>query len=152
MSTAHALADGGTVAIPVVVKGIWIFKLLLRAHAVLLAWEPALGPNGSDATATVSDSAGFDRRITAGDLAVVGVCLTVALALRLHALGNGLWYDEIQTLVSYIRLPLSRIITTFDSPNQHPVYSISARLQVSLFGQSPWALRLPAALFGFPTL
>ncbi|MEP6572341.1 MAG: glycosyltransferase family 39 protein [Gemmatimonadota bacterium] len=147
-STAHALADGGTVAIPMVVKGLWIFKLLLLAHAVLLAWAPALGPNGPDAR----DSAGFDRRITAGDLGLVGVCLTIALALRLHALGNGLWYDEIQTLVSYIRLPLSRIITTFDSQNQHPVYSISARLAVSLFGESPWALRLPAALFGVASI
>ena len=48
-------------------------------------------------------------------LALVGL----ALILRFIALGDGLWFDEIQTLVDYARLPAGQVVTTFDSQNNH---------------------------------
>jgi hypothetical protein len=76
----------------------------------------------------------------------------VAAALRLVDLGDGLWYDEITTLVHYVRLPVRSILTTFDSQNQHALYSVVARVSVQLFGEGAWALRLPAALFGVASI
>jgi 4-amino-4-deoxy-L-arabinose transferase-like glycosyltransferase len=74
--------------------------------------------------------------------------ILLALALRLPALGNGLWYDEIWTLVDFGGLPFGTLLTTYGSDNNHPLYTILAWLSLHLFGSSSWALRLPAALFG----
>lgn len=79
---------------------------------------------------------------------LLGGIVALGLGLRLVGLGEGLWYDEIAALVNYVRRPLGQIVTTFDSQNQHLLYSILARLSVVTFGESAWALRLPAALFG----
>ncbi|MFN7917109.1 MAG: glycosyltransferase family 39 protein [Vicinamibacterales bacterium] len=78
------------------------------------------------------------------------VLATVALAaiLRFIGLGSSLWYDEIVTLVDSVRLPFLDIVTRFPGVNTHPFYSVLAHLSVSLFGESSWALRLPACLFG----
>jgi 4-amino-4-deoxy-L-arabinose transferase-like glycosyltransferase len=76
----------------------------------------------------------------------------LALGLRLYALGRGLWVDEVTTLVQYVRPPFGVIATTYDSQNQHPLYSLLAHAAFRLFGESAWALRLPAALFGTATV
>ena len=78
--------------------------------------------------------------------------LVLGAALRLTGLGAGLWYDEIATLVRYVRLPLGEIVTKFDTQNQHMLYSVLAHGTVRLFGESAWALRLPAAAFGVASL
>ncbi|HEX5418101.1 MAG TPA: glycosyltransferase family 39 protein [Chloroflexota bacterium] len=79
---------------------------------------------------------------------VLTLIIGVATALRLYGLNAGLWYDEIVTDVLYARLPYGSIVTTFDSENQHFLYSILAHTSIQVFGESAWALRLPAALFG----
>jgi hypothetical protein len=67
---------------------------------------------------------------------VLAGLLITGLALRLHDLGVGLWYDEIMAMVDYVRLPLGQILTTYDSQNQHMLFSVLARLSVDLFGDS----------------
>ena len=74
--------------------------------------------------------------------------VAVAAALRLYGLGSGLWYDEIVTLVESARPPLASIVTDFPGVNAHPLYSVLAHGSITAFGESSWALRLPAALFG----
>jgi mannosyltransferase len=74
--------------------------------------------------------------------------LIVATILRFYRLNSGLWFDEIVTYVKYARLPFLTIVTTFDSENQHFLYSILAHLSLLIFGDSNWALRLPAVIFG----
>jgi mannosyltransferase len=74
--------------------------------------------------------------------------LLIGLILRLVHLNDGMWLDEILTLVSYARVPFAKIVTSFDSENQHFLYSVLAHLSFITFGESAWALRLPAVLFG----
>jgi len=74
--------------------------------------------------------------------------LVIAVALRAYKLESALWYDEIVTLVEFVRLPVSGIITTLSSTNNHILYSLEAKAVIQLFGESAWALRLPAMLFG----
>jgi hypothetical protein len=76
----------------------------------------------------------------------------VGAALRFYRLDTALWYDEIVTVVESVRLPLADIVTRFGGDNHHPLYSVLAHLAVSVFGEQPWALRLPAALFGVATI
>lgn len=72
--------------------------------------------------------------------------------LRLYRLGDGLWLDEITTYLKYARLPFMEIVTKFDSENQHFLYSILAHYSIQMFGDSAWALRLPAVLFGIGSI
>ncbi len=76
------------------------------------------------------------------------VLMLAALALRLYRLGSGLWLDEILTYVDYARMPFAQIVTTYESQNQHFLYSLLAHASFVVFGESNWALRLPSALFG----
>jgi 4-amino-4-deoxy-L-arabinose transferase-like glycosyltransferase len=72
----------------------------------------------------------------------------VGAGLRIYGIDTSLWYDEIVTLLDSVRSPLVRILTHFPSNNDHPLYSAIAHVSVSVLGESPLALRLPAALFG----
>jgi mannosyltransferase len=72
----------------------------------------------------------------------------VAAVLRAIGLNDGLWFDEIITLVLFVRPPLEQIVTEYPNSNNHPLYSILAHLSVATFGEPSWALRLPAAVFG----
>ena len=83
---------------------------------------------------------------------LLALVLAVGAALRLAGLDQGLWYDEIATLVRYVRRPLGEIVTRFDTQNQHLLYSVLAHASVQAFGESAWALRLPAAVFGVASL
>jgi len=78
--------------------------------------------------------------------------LAVALAVRLYRLDDGLWIDEIGTWVRFMDLPLWKIPTVYGSENQHFLYSLLARLSVMVLGESNWAFRLPAALFGVASI
>ena len=68
----------------------------------------------------------------------------VALALRLWRLDSGLWLDEVSTLLDFGRVPLAEVVTMFPSQNQHMLYSVLMHLPLALWGESAWALRLPA--------
>ncbi len=72
----------------------------------------------------------------------------VAIVLRVLALNQQLWFDEIVTLLDSARHPVSRIVTQYAGQNQHMLYSLLGHASIRLFGEQPWALRLPAVLFG----
>ena len=78
--------------------------------------------------------------------------LGVAALLRAHELASPLWYDEIVTLVEYVRLAPAEILSTYTSSNNHLFYSLLAHGSVGTFGESAWAVRLPAAAFGVASL
>jgi hypothetical protein len=79
--------------------------------------------------------------------ALIGLLLLTA-ALRLYQLDAPLWFDEIMTLVHFVRQPVGDLVADYSSFNNHLFYSLQAKLAVTLFGEHPWALRLPAAAFG----
>jgi len=86
------------------------------------------------------------------DLLILVAIILAALALRVYALNFGLWYDEIMTYVKYVKNPFGEILSTFDSQNQHPLYSLLAHVSFVAFGESTWALRLPAVVFGIGSI
>jgi mannosyltransferase len=156
----HALAsllagNNATAAhVTQLVVGALLLKAALVLHALVLAavpWLHVTGEAGSRALApraTVSGSSHWSQREL-----WAGICILVlGTGVRVPSLGNGLWFDEIQTYVEYVRMPLARIISTFDSQNQHLLYSVLARISVVIFGDSAWALRLPALCFGVASL
>ncbi len=82
----------------------------------------------------------------------LGAILLIAAAARFFRLDASLWYDEVDTLVNFVRLPTRELVTAFDSTNNHMFYSLQAQAAIALFSESAWALRLPAALFGIFSL
>ena len=82
---------------------------------------------------------------------MLAAILLLATALRFYQLGQQLWLDEIIMHVRYMNAGLDKILTTFDF-NNHVLYTILAKFSVFLMGDSPSALRLPAALFGIGSI
>ena len=89
--------------------------------------------------------------IVLGMFALSGI-LAIGAFLRLYALDSGLWLDEILTLVYYARLSAGDIVTSFSDQNQHLLYTLSAHASFLIFGESDWALRLPAVILGMSSL
>ena len=131
-----------------VAGGVWILKGALVLDAALLLSAVLWAPRGGTFEALVPRGLRRPRPASASAHWAVGGLLALATALRLHALEVGPWYDEIDTWVHYARAPLGTIATTFDSQNQHLLYSLSARLSLAAIGDGVFALRLPAAVFG----
>jgi 4-amino-4-deoxy-L-arabinose transferase-like glycosyltransferase len=86
-----------------------------------------------------------------GNVILIAILL-IATFLRLYRLNQGLWIDEIDTLVSYARAPFGEIVTSYESQNQHFLYTLFAHTFFILFGESAWTLRLPAVLFGVASI
>lgn len=105
---------------------------------------PRSSVSGAPGSTPEADRPGVGRRYA---VAVAGVTL-LALALRVIALDSQLWYDEIVTLVESVRPPLAEIVVGYHWNNKHPLNSVLGHLSVTTFGERPWALRLPAMLFG----
>jgi mannosyltransferase len=122
-----------------------LFRALLAAHGLALILSAAApGPARPAATEATASRAGGAHI----PWLVLGSLGIVALALRLWRLESDLWFDEVTTLVKFVRPPLGDIVTSFPSQNQHMLYSVLAHLSVAAFGESVAALRLPAVLFG----
>ncbi len=151
-----------------VVVGAWIWKGLLLLHAAALwLWARARSRSrdgeaaasgktsgapaeGSGPSGWAAAGAGPPSARTAA-LAIAGLLL-VGLALRLIQLDAGLWFDEIKTQVRYVTQPIGWIVATYDDQNQHLLYSALARVASVSLGEGPFALRLPAVLFGVASL
>jgi hypothetical protein len=83
---------------------------------------------------------------------VVGTLTLIAALLRLVGLDRPLWYDEIVTLVDFVRQPLIDLLTQPAHANNHPLYSVIAQLSVVSFGEHAWSLRLPAVIAGVASI
>jgi len=96
-----------------------------------------------------SSSGSWNPRLPSGWTIWLLAALTiVAIWLRVIGLNKGLWWDEIYFLVGSVRHPFAEILTVFPGDNQHPLYTILARLSILAFGESAWSLRLPALIMG----
>jgi uncharacterized membrane protein len=85
-------------------------------------------------------------------MTLVAILMVAGLVLRIPGLNEGLWFDEILTLLKYVPLPAAEIIGNYQSRNNHILYSLVAHYSVAWFGESAWSLRLPAVLFGVATI
>ena len=129
-----------------VVEGVWCLKAALAAVAVAVLLTPAMnrlaGPPAA-ASITPADTSRVPRMLF--------IILAVGVAVRLPGLQSGLWLDEIDTLVDYVRLPFAQMISTYHSQNHHPLYSLLARAAF-LAIDGDWSIRIPAMLLGVASL
>lgn len=92
------------------------------------------------------------RTVNARERLALVLILLLALGLRLFKADTALWYDEIFTAVNFVRLPVGVLVSTFDSLNNHMLYSLGAKVSVAVLGEGPLALRLPAILLALGSI
>lgn len=85
------------------------------------------------------------------DAIILAAILLLALALRLYGLNAPLWYDEIVTVDTHLRLPWGEMLRDY-SMNHHYLHNLLAKASMQVFGDAPWATRLPALAFGIGTI
>ncbi len=74
--------------------------------------------------------------------------VVAAAALRIEFLDVPLRYDEATTYVNFVSDPLYVSLSDYSTPNNHPLHTALAKVAVTVFGNSPTAIRLPALLAG----
>ena len=72
----------------------------------------------------------------------------ISFALRLYHVSQGLWFDEIHTLAFYASKDLHTILTSLKEPNNHILFSLLAKISITIFGISEWSFRLPSVIIG----
>lgn len=129
-------------------NGVWILKGMLAviAAAVLLT-----GRVTRLATLPLAPNHAEVARSPSGGL-LLGAILLVAVTLRVQQLGAELWFDEIDTLARYVSLDLPQILSTYDSKNHHPLYTLLSRGAFVIGGGTDWWIRIPAVVFGVASL
>ncbi|MGH9902065.1 MAG: glycosyltransferase family 39 protein, partial [Pyrinomonadaceae bacterium] len=140
--------------------GATLFRALLAFHGLLLVAAGLLSRkrrSRAEDDASSRPAADGDAAVgNAGSAPLPWVLLSalgaLALALRLWRLDTDLWYDELLSLLEFVRPPLGEIVTSFSSQNQHMLYSVLAHASVGAFGESAWAVRLPSVFFGVASL
>jgi hypothetical protein len=70
------------------------------------------------------------------------------LALRLRYLFEPVRYDEAVTYLYYARKPVVVGMSFYSAPNNHVFHTVLVHFAVLLFGNHPWAFRLPALASG----
>jgi hypothetical protein len=83
-----------------------------------------------------------DHRIALGSIVVI------AIALRLLYLAQPIRYDEAVTYLLFVRQPWSEALSSYVYPNNHLFHTLLAKASITVFGDAPWALRLPAFAAG----
>ena len=75
--------------------------------------------------------------------------MLVAVILRAIGANSEFWFDEIATVLNYVRPPLRTLLSTYGSANNHVFNSVLTQFSIEIFGsEQPWVVRLPAILFG----
>ena len=74
--------------------------------------------------------------------------LVAAAVVRIAFLDVPLRYDEATTAVNFVSDPLHVSLADYSTPNNHPLHTALAKLSVTVFGNEPTALRLPALVAG----
>ena len=82
------------------------------------------------------------------ELAVLGALVVAAAVLRLHYLGEPMRFDEAYTFYAYATQTVGHIVSTYDGPNNHILYSLLVHGSWRVFGDHVWVVRLPAFIAG----
>lgn len=80
--------------------------------------------------------------------AALTIVLAIGVALRALYLTQPMRYDESVTYMYFVRLPWAEALSTYTYPNNHLFHTLLAKISVALFGNLPWALRIPAFVAG----
>jgi hypothetical protein len=155
-ATAEFLAGVDAPSLERVVAGVSILRAMLAVNALLFVGAALWSPRSHPHEPLVDKGLQVPPPAIGSAWWPLGALLLLALVLRWRDLALGISFDEIDTLVHYARKPLGAIATTFDSQNQHLLYSALAHFTCGLFGDDPAAstagVRVPAVVLGVASI
>lgn len=96
--------------------------------------------------------ASTDHPKKSGALAPLALITIAAFLVRLWGVNQGFWYDEIFSLTHFFRADWITLVLAMPDPNHHPLYSLLAKLGISVLGEKEWSARLPALVAGTATV
>ena len=74
--------------------------------------------------------------------------IVLAAAIRLYVIDRPMNYDETYSYLTYASRSLADALSNYSQPNNHLWHTALVHLSTALFGNAPWAIRLPAFLAG----
>jgi Dolichyl-phosphate-mannose-protein mannosyltransferase len=130
---------------------------LFREHsqAWLERFGQALGKLGSRLRADAARLAASARSIMREEgrlMAGVALLTLLAALLRGFYLSKPMGHDETYTYMAFASQGLWTAISDYHLPNNHVFHTLLVLISTQLFGNAPWAIRLPAFLFGVLTI
>jgi|GEM_PF-1827622 len=88
------------------------------------------------------------QRITVADFIVI-LLLSTSLGLSGYKAATApITFDEAYTYLRFARQPVSGVLSDYSYPNNHILHTLLVKTSTAIFGNAPWALRLPAWLGG----
>ncbi len=107
------------------------------------------------AEAALADSVAIGRDVVSAirslpviDRLTITVLVVWAAFLRAPLLSQPMRYDEAYTFLQYSSHPFYAALSFYNAPNNHLLQTLLVRLSYLLFGNHPWALRLPVFIAG----
>ena len=88
------------------------------------------------------------KSLPGNELVVLGCLILFAAALRIPHLFEPMRYDESFTFLQYASRPFYAALSFYDAPNNHLLHTLLVRVAYLIFGDHPWALRLPTFFAG----
>ena len=161
------LASAGLIVAGLFLPSDWLVDGATLVRALLIAEGVALGAVGAldlrftplAQSALLPPSRQSDVRTSPAAhlrgpwvLAALAAVAVVALGLRLVHLGDDLWLDEIVTVRQYASGSVREMFAALDAANNHLLNSLGVHLSIRVFGQTAWAIRLPALVWGVLTV
>ena len=83
-----------------------------------------------------------------GHLVALGSILAVSIGVRGAYLGAPMRYDEATTYNNFVAEPVYVALANYATPNNHVFHTLLAKASILVFGDAPWAVRLPALIAG----
>jgi hypothetical protein len=102
----------------------------------------------SDAVILFRDVKLAVRSVPAIDAVTLICLLIVAGRLRVPFLSQPMHEDEAYTFLEYSSRPFYVALSLYNAPNNHLLHTMLVRIAYLVFGDHPWALRLPVLLAG----
>ncbi|HEY4133357.1 MAG TPA: glycosyltransferase family 39 protein [Gemmatimonadaceae bacterium] len=79
---------------------------------------------------------------------MTAVLIVIGLVLRLQYLSQPMRYDESVTYLYFATRPWLVVFASYRYPNNHILHTALVKAVTGVFGNAPWAIRLPAFAFG----
>lgn len=116
-----------------------------RTHRRLRALWPRLRSAWSELR---RDAVVSLRRIPRWEWLAISIITALAVVVRWAPLFQPIRYDEAATWIDYASQPLAQALSDYRFPNNHLFHTLLVHVSAALFGDSPWALRIPAFVAG----
>jgi len=128
----------GAFSLAVTAAGLTFRRRVFRFLEILMA----------DAARFGSAMASEWKAIPAQHLWAIAAIVFLASLLRIPLLSQPMRYDEAYTVTTYASRPLYIGLSLYTQPNNHLFHTFLVHLAYVLFGNRPWALRMPALVAG----